>query len=298
LSFGSGTGRARSGTKGFSNKEKKQKRKKQEFHTHRRAHFQESERPDPEEVRARTILALDRLGHQVLSSEPGGYDLEDWTRSLNSLLDDFQEKVEAGLVTEEFRARRQEVLKGLAPSSSARDVDSEIERLTKEEEAARAAVDEAEKKATARLASLREERDACAKELKAERERLAELKEANQSRQFFSRILRAGPSTGRAEESVSQLESKLKGLEDEIETSRKARSAARGGARGEGDPAYVEAQQRLEAAREKLLDLQSSRQSLLQLAREREAATQALSSMISTMKLDGAASGGGGTVER
>lgn len=290
LSFGSGTGRTRSGTKGFSGKEKKQKRKKEEFHGHKRARFQESERPDPEEVRARTILALDRLGHQVISSEPGGYDLEDWTRSLNSLLDDFQEKVGAERVTEEFRMRREEALGRLVPSSSAREIDSEIERLTKEEEAASAAVDEAEKRATAKLASLREERDACEKELKAQKEKLTELREAKQSRQFFSRILRAGPSTGQAEAEVAELESKLKSLQEEIERSRKARSAARGSASGEGDPAYLEAQRRREAAREKLLELQSSRQNLLQLAPEREAATQALSVMVSAMKLEGTAS--------
>ena len=79
LSFGSETGRTRSGTKGISGKSnKKTKRKKQEYHIHRRAYAQESERLKPAEVRARTILALDRLGHQVLSTEPGGYDLEDW----------------------------------------------------------------------------------------------------------------------------------------------------------------------------------------------------------------------------
>jgi hypothetical protein len=288
LSFGSGTGRTRSGTKGFSNKEKKEKRKKQEFHIHKRARFEESEGLDPEKVRARTILALDRLGHQVLSTEPGGYDLEDWMRSLNSLLDDFEEKVGAERVTDEFRARRQEAMGHLVPSSSARDIDSEIEKLIQDQEAARAAVEEAERTATVRLASLREERDACGRELKVEKEKLAEIREARQSRQFFSRILRAGPSTEEAEASVEKLESKLKGLEEEIERSRKARSAARGGAIGEGDSAYLEARQKLEVARNKLLDLQASKQNLLQLAQEREIATQTISGMISSMKLDGA----------
>src|SRR5580700_8076340 len=156
MSFGSETGRTRSGSKGFSSKEKKQKRKKQEFHSHRRAHFQESERRDPEEVRARTILALDKLGHQVLSTEPGGYDLDDWIRSLNSLLEDFQEKVGAERVAEEFRARTQEVLGRLVPSSSAKDIDSEMEKLTKEVGEARVGVDEAVKRTAARRASLRE----------------------------------------------------------------------------------------------------------------------------------------------
>jgi len=290
MSFGSETGRTRSGSKGFSSKEKKQKRKKQEFHSHRRAHFQESERRDPEEVRARTILALDKLGHQVLSSEPGGYDLHDWIRSLNSLLVDFREKVGAERVAEEFGTRSQEILGRLVPSSSAKDIDSEMEKLTQEQEAARVAVDEAVKRAAARRASLREERDACGKELKAEKEKLAELREARQSRQFFSRILRAGPSTEVAEARVAELESKLKNLEEEIERSRKARSAAGGGAQAEGDPAYLEAQQRFEAARDKLLELQVSRQNLLQLASEREEATQALSAMISALKLSEATS--------
>ncbi len=210
LSFGGGTGRTRSGTKGFSSKEKKQKRKKQDYHIHKRAHFQETERPDPEEVRKRTILALERLGHQVLSSEPGGYDLEDWMRSLNSLLEDFEEKVGDGVVGDEFRARSQQALGRLVPSSSAKEIDQEIEKTTEEQAAASAAVDEAERRASARLASLREERDACVKELKKEKEKLAEIKEARQSRQFFSRILRAGPSTEQAEASVAELESKLK----------------------------------------------------------------------------------------
>jgi hypothetical protein len=286
LSFGSGTGRTRSGTKGFSSKEKKQKRKKQEYHIHKRAHFQEAERPDPEEVRKRTILALDRLGHQVLSSEPGGYDLEDWMRSLNSLLEDFQEKVGDGVAGDEFRARSQQTLGRLVPSSSAKEIDQEIEKTTQEQAAASAAVDEAEKNVSARLASLREERDARVKELKKEKDKLAEIKEARQSRQFFSRILRAGPSTEQAEANIAELESKLKRIEEEIERMRKARSVVS----GQGDPAYLEAQQRFEAARSKLLDLQSSRENLLQLASEREAATQTLSQMISALALGGSAS--------
>lgn len=289
MSFGSGSGRTRSGTKGFSSKERKQKRKKQEYHIHKRAHFQEAERPDPEEVRKRTIMALDRLGHQVLSSEPGGYDMEDWMKSLNALLEDFEEKVGDGVVGDEFRVRSQQALDRLVLSSSATEIDQEIEKTTEEQAAANEAVDEAMRKASARLASLREDRDACVKELKTERDRLAEIREARQSRQFFSRILRAGPSTEQAEASVAQLESKLKRIEDEIERMKKARSAG-GGASGQGDPAYLEAQQRLEVARSKLLDLQSSRQSLHQLAVEREAATQTLSRMISALELGGSAS--------
>jgi hypothetical protein len=293
LSFGSQSGRTRSGTKGFSSKEKKLKRKKQEFHTHKRWHDQDAERPDPEEVRARTMLALDRLGHQVISTEPGGYDLEDWLRSLNSLLDDFQERIGPDRVSEEFRARRQEAVEVLMSRSKPGGANPEIERLIHEEGEARKTLDEAQEKAAARLASLREERDSLERELKAERQRLAELREAKQSRTLFSRMLRAGPSTEEAEASVAKLGSDLRRTEEEIERARKTRSAAAGPAGQEGNSTVFEAQQRLEAVRRELMDLQSAVQSSLQLASERELATQKISGAISSMKLDGASSEGG-----
>jgi hypothetical protein len=285
MSFGSQTGRTRSGTKGFSSKEKKLKRKKQEYHIHRRGHSQEAEQPNPADVRARTLIVLDRLGHQVLSTEPGGYDLEDWMKSLGSLLDDFQEKLGADLVGDEFQARWQEAVLSLTTPVAAGDIDSEIEKVIKEEAGAREAIAELERKAAATLASLREERDSTANELKLEKKKLAELKEAKQSRKFFSRIIKAGPSTDEAEMRVAELAHKHSTLEEDIERLRKARSAPT-----EGDPAYVEAQRRLEDARSKLADLQSARQGNIQLAQEREMATKKIAEMISSMKLDAATS--------
>jgi hypothetical protein len=285
LSFGSETGRTRSGTKSFSSKEKKQKKKKQEFHSHRRAHFQESERLDPNEVRARTILALDKLGHQVISTEPGGYDLRAWLRSLNSLLDDFQEKVGTDPITDEFLARRQEANLSLVPQTASEGVDQELEKLNQEEEAAREALAEVERKVVARRTSLKEERDACVKELKAERERLAGIKEARKIRPFFSRVLNTGPSTEQADARVAELEVKLKELEEEIDRPRSAQ--------GEADSAQVEAMRRLEDVEKRLADLHSNRQARLQLANEREVAAQKISGAISSMKFDQAATQGG-----
>ncbi len=287
LSFGSQTGRTRSGTKGFSSKEKKLKRKKQEFHSRRRAHDQQTMRPDAEEVRARTILALDRLGHQVISTEPGGYDLEDWVRSLDSLLDDFQEKVGADRITEEFRARRREAVSYLVGQSRSAVIDSEVQRLARDEEEARRAFEEAQGKAAERLASLRGEREEREKELKAEKQRLAEMMEAKRSRNRFSRILRAAPSTEQAEASVARLESELRRIEEEIEGSRKPPSTADGRGNDELGKELLDARQRLEAIQARMVDLQSARQSSLQLAREREIATQSISGVISSMKLEG-----------
>jgi DNA repair exonuclease SbcCD ATPase subunit len=276
LSFGSETGRTRSGTKGFSRGEKKQKKKKQDYHTHKGA-YHEAERPDPEQVRARTILALDKLGHQVLSTEPGGYDLEHWTKNLNSLLDDFEEKIGGESITDEFRARRREAMAYLSQRSGAGEADGEVKKLLAEQDEARKALEEAERESASRLTSLRDQRDACTKELKAKREELAEIAESRQSRQFFSRILRSGPSTKEAEAKVKELEVKLRELEDAIERSRKARATAESGEAGQ-------AQSRLDAARARLFELQSSRRDEIQLSKEREMAAQTISSIIASMK--------------
>jgi hypothetical protein len=287
LSFGSETGRTRSGTKGISGKaNKKLKRKKQEFHTHRRAYVQESERLDSEEVRARTILALDRLGHQVLSTEPGGYDLGDWLRSLNSLLDDFEERIGIDRLPSEFRTRRKEALAPLEWRADSPDADSEIERLTAEEEAARVAIADLSRQAKAKLASLREERDSCAKELKQEKEKLVAMKDAKESRKFLSRLLGAGPSTAHAEARVTELESKLSDLENQIADARKARPASGGTGDGQAGSTTLEAQERLEGIQERLLELQSAKQQRLQLSREREIAAKTISDVISAIRLE------------
>ncbi|HYR03946.1 MAG TPA: hypothetical protein VEO75_01045 [Nitrososphaerales archaeon] len=286
LSFGSETGRTRSGTKvGSGNSKKKMKRKKQEYHIRRRAYIQESEHLNAEDVRARTVLALDRLGHQVLSTEPGGYDLEDWLRGLNSLLDDFQEKIGDHRIPEEFRRVRRQALLSFAQASPLGVADPEFEKLTLEEEAARAVLADLHRQAREKLASLREERDSCGRELKLEREKLAGMREAKEARKFFSRLVGGGPSTAQAEAKVAELESKLSRLEEEIDGSRKARAASGAGA-GQTGSASHEAQERLEGVRDRLLELESAKLERLQLAREREAAAKAISESISSMRLE------------
>lgn len=284
MSFGSQTGRTRSGSKSFSSREKKLKRKKQDFHTHKKLHEQAGAPLDLEEVKARTLLTLDRLGHQVLSTEPGGYDLEHWIRSLNSLLDDFQEKLGPERTDSGFLETRQRVMGSLAIPPTG-EIESEMQRLAVEEGEATEAIERAKRKAADHLATLKEKRASRESELQERRERLAEMKKARQSRGLFSRVLRSAPSTAQAEAEVAGLESELQALDGELERSRRARTA------GEGDPALSEAQKRLEAAAARLAQLQSARQASLQLAAEREAATKAIAGAISAIALESAQSG-------
>jgi hypothetical protein len=286
LSFGSQTGRTRSGTKGFSGKDKKQKKRKQEYHIHKRAHFQEEGGLDPEALRARTIIALDKLGHQVLSTEPGGYDLANWTRNFNALLDDFQERIGPDKTTGELRARREEAVKYLVAPPDSPEVAAEMEKLTQEEAATRDALDAERKRVAERVVSLTKEHDDCEKELKEARENLAEVKEAAESRGFFSRMLKTGPSLDQAEAKVKELEAKLSSLGEEIERSRKAKSGG-----SDGDPAYAEAEKKLDDLQRRLAELDAARQSAHQRTREREMATKTIAEAISSMRLDGPSSG-------
>lgn len=206
-------------------------------------------------------------------------------RNFDSLLDDFQDKVGAERVTEDFRARRQEASSLLKVSSPGSDLDEEIEGLVRDEADAQSALEEAQRKAAERLASLREDRDRRAKQLREEKERLKEMENSRQSRTFFTRVLRTGPSTEAAKERVAELETKLAGVEAEIERSRKkGRSAG-------GEDGLLEIEQRLESARNKLAETQTARRERSQLTKEREIAAQAISSAIATMKLDETPSG-------
>ena len=119
-----------------------------------------------------------------------------------------------------------------------------------------------------------------------EKENLSQLREAKQSRQFFSRLVRSGPSTTEAEARVAELEAKVKELEDEIERSRKSRAGQWDSAGASADPARLETQLKLEAIQKRVFELQSANQGRLQLAQEREVATKAIADVISSMRLD------------
>lgn len=77
----------------------------------------------------------------------------------------------------------------------------------------------------------------------------------------------------------------MKNLEDEIEKHRRARSRHGETDHMDGEPDAVEARQRLHATQKRLGELQSARQGMLQLSREREIATKALSEMISAIRI-------------
>ncbi|MDA4118420.1 MAG: hypothetical protein OK455_08775 [Thaumarchaeota archaeon] len=278
MNYGSEAGRTRVGSKSSSNKTKKLKRKKDEFHSHKKLHFQEIEPLGLEQVKERTILTLDRLGHQVLSSEPGGYGLQSWMKNFNSLLDDFQEKIGQTRMPSEFDGRRREINAILNAQPDSSEVESEIEKLLREQEDAKKTMEEEAAKRTVRLRSLREQRDGYEKDLKDEKRRLAEMNEANQSRQFFSRLLKAGPSTAPTEEKIKELESSLSKTADEIDTLQNSQVSGSGSA-------VAGAKEKAESTQTKIEELRLSKQAKIQLTRERELAATTMSEIVSKVQV-------------
>ena len=72
--------------------------KNRSFHQ-RKIRIQETPKLDFDQLKARTITALNKLGQQTFSPEPGGYALENWTRGVKILLDEFEEKAGAARVS-------------------------------------------------------------------------------------------------------------------------------------------------------------------------------------------------------
>lgn len=257
------------------------KRKKQEYHTHKRAYYQESQALNPSDVRSRTIVALDRLGHQVLSTEPGGYDLDDWLRSLDSLLEDFQEKLGSSAITEDFNRQIREALTPLTLPSEEGMADPEIERLSKEEAEATAALGDLKARTGEKVTSLKNERETCLKEIKVEREKLSQITKESESRGFFSRLRRPNVSPAPTEAKIRELESRLKKLEEELRAAQ-----TNSGAAGARNPGEIEIREKLDAIGRRLEELQTAKQSRLQLSRERETATQRISAIVSSLRIE------------
>ena len=261
-------------SRGGSPSQKKVRRKKQEYHKHR-ARLPGDEAPlDLEALKSRTIQSLDRLGHQVFFPDQG-YGLQDWLRSLNVLLDDFETKA-APLVTipQGYISKRQEVVDRLSRPPEFPELDSAIAQAKSEEERLSAALERhGAAHVSAKLISLNRQRDQLAAELDRVRARLSEKEAEPRHIGFFGRILgkKEPPSSrheidvSRAEEQLIYLESQLKALEEE-------------------EMSHQENKEKLVLARERLADLEAKKVERMQFVEERQEAAKLLANEISSIE--------------
>lgn len=267
-------GSGRSFTGRGSSSQKRAKRKKQDYHKHR-ARLDENEGPvDFETLRDRTLQSLESLGHQVFHPDLG-YGIDNWLKSLNVLLDDFESKASIGApLPQDYLSRKREVMDKLGKPPEFPELDSTIAQAKGEEEQLAASLGpHGEAYFASRLASLKEQRNQTATELETERARLAEKKAEPRRQVFFRRIFASKePVSSEPDLDVDQIEQRLGDLDSQI-------------AAAEAEEAlYGEVREKLARARQKVSELEAKRLERLQFIPEREEATRLLANEISKIR--------------
>ena len=190
--------------------------KNQSFHPHK-IRIYEAPKLDFDELRARTISTLDRLGQQRFSTEPGGYTLENWIKGVNVLLDEFEEKAGTARLSPECLGRRRELDARLSGSVSAAQTDEEIVELRTEMSRVEKKIEDGRTTTTAKIEELKAEEAKRLNELEQERSRLASVTRIQAADSFFGRLIGRGNAQAASPESrIEELQSRLAALSAEI----------------------------------------------------------------------------------
>ncbi len=272
------------GGKGSS--QKKDRKKKQEFHKHK-LKFTEEEHLNFEQLKGRVTLSLQKLGQQVFSAE--GYTFQNWMTSFNLLLDDFEEKAEN--LPDDYYSERERLTAELLKPLDTSDIDLETGKIEKEVESVNTEISkitamasarrERERKAASRISDLKRERLDSDSELD---DAMKDLGEAKKKQSFFGKLFSGSKSSAvdSAKDKVSSLKAKRKTIEESIQELESDSSIS-----------VEKLDARLSYYKEKLAALQlelagwnSKKQERMQLAEKRAETTDALSKMISSIKLE------------
>jgi hypothetical protein len=126
-------------------------------------------------------LSLEKLGQQVFSSEPGGYSFENWMKSLNLLLDDFEAIAGVTNLPQQYFQKREEVTKDLLkPAIDIFEIESQVAEVREEEVRTNAKIRDLESRIissrnleiSSKIAELKEDRKQYSMELKREKNKL------------------------------------------------------------------------------------------------------------------------------
>lgn len=191
--------------------------KNQSFHQ-RKIRLPETSELDYDQLKSRTVIALDKLGHQKFSTEPGGYSLENWIKGVNVLLDEFEEKMGEGRLSPDYISKRHELNDRTSEPVSTSTIDESISDLTRNLAEVRGRIDAGREQLVSKLVDLKNERDKCSTELAQEQKRISDLATNQKPDSFFKRVFGGGSkaSTKDPETNVRELESRIGALSDEI----------------------------------------------------------------------------------
>jgi hypothetical protein len=253
--------------------------KGQSYHP-RKIKLSETPKLDQDELKARTVTALHKLGEQRFSEEPGGYSLENWMKGVNVLLDDFEEKMGGANLSSAYVERRRLLTEFVSKPVDVSSIDAEISELSKNMAAIEAKLDENRAKVHARIDELKKEQSTCSDELAREQKRLAEIPVEQNSGSFLKRLFRGKPRAPveESEAEIEELESKIRMFPEQIlEQQKLMRSIDE---HLPGSP-LVDEWKELEASRARFATLQSERAERVELVKERAELTASVAQAIS-----------------
>ncbi len=285
MSYSSGPGRSFSGKRAAP---KKAKKKKQEFHKHK-VKFTEEEHLDFEMLKTRVSMALDKLGHQKFSMEPGGYTFHNWMTSFNLLLDDFEEKAGATNLLKEYYEQRQKLTADLLKPPDNKEFDEEIKKIESEMESVKLRIStlnervskRAEQKRSenvSRIGRLKEEQTESQRELK---DAEGELEKGEKRKSRFGRLFSGGStSLEKLRERIGSLRARSQKITKEIQS-----LESRSNPYEEIDTEMAEQVRVLEELRQKIAELNLRKEERSQLEEQRVRTTTELSQIISSLSL-------------
>jgi hypothetical protein len=253
--------------------------KNQSFHQ-RKIRMEEAPKLDTAQLKSRTIIALNRLGQQKFSNEPGGYSLENWVRGVNILLDDFEEKMGKGRLSPDYLEKRREMNDLLAKPVSTSSIDESISDLKRDAAGAEGRIAEGRARLLSRVAELKSEQDDRSAELVRERERIASQATDQGSGSLLKRLFKGNPKTSARDPgtTVKEIESRLDALSSEIIGQQKLLKLIDWHS---PDSPFAEEWKTLESLQTRLDALDSERLEKMQLVKEREEITSLIANTIS-----------------
>jgi hypothetical protein len=267
--------------------------KRQEFRQYK-AKSSRTAQQEYEELKTRTIAALDKLGHQKFSAESGGYSLENWTRGVNLLLDEFEKKVGSTNLPPEYAEKRRKMNDCLSKPVDVSLIDEKMSELRQAQAEVLRRIDEGREQASSRIEGLQSELAKCSADLMEEKRRLSSAAARQQTAPFLKRLF-GGNSKSAAEASedkARELESKLNTLTGEILEQQKSLELIDQHPQGSS---WAEEWGKLESIRPRLKQLEDEKLERVQLVREREEFTKSIANTISGLSSGRGTTEGGAT---
>jgi hypothetical protein len=255
--------------------------KNRPFHQ-RKIRIQETPELDYNQLKSRTIIALEKLGQQKFSAESGGYSLENWIRGVNVLLNEFEEKMGEGRLSSEYIERRRELSDRLSKPISTSSIDKNISEIRQTMADVEGRIEAGRARIASRLVELKDEQARFSTDLEREQRRIAGLATEPRQDSFFKRLF-VGNSKAPAKNSeaqIKEIESKLSALPDAILEQQKLLKSV--DTRSPESP-LAEEWKMLDSLQTRLQALESERLESVQLVKEREETTASVARAISRM---------------